>query len=108
MKFENELKIKVRIYKVFCGFNHCYAVSVNGDIFGWGNPKNFRLTGDFGDFIPKAPKLLIINWKSDKTYGESELKNDAKKPQVDERKIIEMLNQKNKMHTIPDIFVYFY
>lgn len=107
IKFDSESKTNVKIDKIFCGFHHCFAVSSMGDIYGWGNPRNFRLTVEFGEVIPRNPKILSINWKSEKSQNDPEQKNEAQKPITDERHVIEIIRSKNKIFTIKEIFVNF-
>ena len=106
IKFESDSETKVSIHKIFCGFHHCFAVSSAGDVYGWGNPRNFRLTGEFGEVIPKFPKLLSFNLKSDKKNEDSDKKDDVSKPITDERHIIEMIRTKNKIFSIKEIHVH--
>jgi alpha-tubulin suppressor-like RCC1 family protein len=116
IKFESESKIKIKVEKVFCGFHHCFALSANGDIYAWGNPRNFRLTQEYGDSIPKNPKMINITWKSDrntdvqleeagKADGEKNEEEGNQKPPLDERHIISMIRTKKKVLSIKEIFV---
>lgn len=106
IKYENESKSKVLIDKIFCGYHHCFAISSSGDIYGWGNPRNFRLTQEYGEIIPKNPKILSINWKTERLNEarEGEKDDGNEKPQMDERHIISLVKSKKNI-SIKEIFV---
>lgn len=106
VKFEIDSKKKISIEKIFCGYQSCFAISVVGDIYAWGNPRNNRLTKDFDDKTEKKPKLINIVWKIDskkKANDDDDDENKAKK--IDEREILTLLNNKLRLPEFSDLFV---
>ena len=112
IKFETggSSKNKFVIEKLFCAYHHCFALTDTGDIYGWGNPKNFRMTQLFGDNIVKQPKLVQIEWKSEKVAKKKDENNeeDGEKTNVDDKYIMYLIKGKKKNLTIKDIFVSLY
>lgn len=109
-KFENDTKSKISIEKIFCGYHSCFAISVVGDIYAWGNPRNYRLTQDYGDKVLKNPKNINITWKNDgkmKKIQDDDEEDNEKEKKFDERDILNLLNSKNKVTTFAQLFVNF-
>ena len=54
-----EVKVKGKSWaNIFIGYNHCYGVTNEGEIYGWGTSSCYRLTSDYGEVQGKEPKLL--------------------------------------------------
>jgi len=124
MKFiASDQSTKVNINKIFSGYGHCFAFSTSGDIFAWGNCASSRLTKDYGDTQLNQPKLINFNFKAnDKKFveiDEEEEENDVEKPEeeekkevkeeikenVDDRKIIAMINEDGSIRTFNELMV---
>lgn len=106
IKFENDTKGKVSIEKIFCGYHSCFAISVVGDIYAWGNPRNHRLTLDYGDKVLKNPKNINVVWKNDsKSKKLNDDDDDQKLKLLDEKAIMAILNNKIKVPTFNQLFV---
>ena len=77
-----------------------------GDIYAWGNPRNFRLTKDFDDKTELKPKLINITWKVDTNKKANDEEDDENKPKkIDEREILTLLNNKLRIPNFIDLFV---
>lgn len=56
-----EVKVKGKSWaNIFIGYNHCYGVTNEGEIYGWGTSSCYRLTSDYGEVQGKEPKLLKL------------------------------------------------
>jgi alpha-tubulin suppressor-like RCC1 family protein len=107
---------KVAIYKIFANYDSCFALSYLGDVYAWGNPRLFRLTGAFGDEISKLPKIIEIEWLQKGTKNEAvpednqEDENDEEDPiineNLDERQILTILNKNLKILSFKELFIY--
>lgn len=121
MKFSSfDSGVKVLISKIFAGYNHCFAFSVSGNIFAWGNCGSARLTKDYGTEQQKQPKLINLNFKSiaqkdkDDENNEDSENNQAgadkpeEKENIDERKIISLINQEGSIRNFNELMVFLY
>lgn len=106
IKYETDNKSKSVIDKIFCGYHHCYLITNTGDLYAWGNPKNFRLSQIFGDVIVKQPKLLQIDWKNEK-QGQKKADNEenGEGTLIDDRYILYLIKGKKSNLILKDIFV---
>ena len=99
IKIENENKKLIPIGKIFAGYSHSFAMSENGEIFGFGSSQCYRLTADFGDNQLKLPKLInLFSTGTNYMINEENTIIGNKKNQIDERFILARLEDK---HTIP-------
>ena len=111
IKFENDSKIKISIEKIFCGYHSCFAISVIGEIYAWGNPRNFRLSHDFGDKVLKNPKVININWKNDsktKKIQDDDDEDKEKDTKMQERDIFTILNSNLIVPDFLQLFVLYH
>jgi alpha-tubulin suppressor-like RCC1 family protein len=106
IKYETDSKSKSVIEKIFCGYHHCYIITNTGELYAWGNPKNFRLTQIFGNVIVKQPKLLQIDWKNEKAGPKkSDIDENGEGSKVDDRYILYLIKGKKNNLIIKDILV---
>jgi alpha-tubulin suppressor-like RCC1 family protein len=111
---ETSNKKKVNICKVFANYDHCFTISYMGDIYAWGNPRLFRLTGSFGDEISKVPKGIEIEWNHKGTENNNQEKDDYDdnnkdekfkfQNNLDERQILVVLNKSLKIFSFKEIY----
>jgi alpha-tubulin suppressor-like RCC1 family protein len=67
-------QINIAIIKIYGNYDHCFALSASGELYGWGNPRLNRLTNSIDDEICKNPREISINWKE---IQEDEMENNA-------------------------------
>ncbi len=115
IKFENESKKKTMIHKIYANYSHCFAIAENGDLYGWGSNKCFRLTADYGDVQESIPKLIsLFSSKAGNTGGgggdgmmdaENSGGGGGKKNQIDERYILARLEDKTPLVNFKELFI---
>ena len=103
-----EIKLKGKNWvDIFMGYNHCYGVTNEGEIYGWGTSTCYRLTSDYGDVQGKEPKLLKLS--SSQNGGESEEQKHRggknKKNQVGERVFLSRLKDKYNIPTYDELIL---
>jgi len=95
---------KVAIYKIFAGYDHCFAISESGEIYGWGNARLNRLTeclaNDEDYKVQKYPKPITIKWNSIKDEVEEKYEVNENGEQIikpvtmlDEIGVLKILNK---------------
>jgi alpha-tubulin suppressor-like RCC1 family protein len=117
IKFENESKKKVMINKIYANYSHCFAIAENGELYGWGSSKCFRLTADYGDVQEAMPKLIsLFNSKAAVNQGggggpspmivDGENSSPGgKKNAIDERYILARLDDKTPVTNFKELFM---
>lgn len=108
----SQINKKVAIYKIFSGYDHCYAISESGEIYGWGNARLNRLTDVFQDKVDKYPKTITIKWNSIKDEVEEKLELNEEgefglKPisMLDEIGVLKILNKNYQITSFKDYLV---
>lgn len=97
---QNINRKKVAIYKIFAGYDHCFAISESGEIYAWGNARLNRLTEVFKDKVAKYPMPITIKWNSIKDEVEEKLEVNENGEQLmkpiimlDEIGVLKILNK---------------
>ena len=115
--FDDNQDKKPIISKLFTGFSHCFAITTDSDLFGWGQLELYRLTSDYGKILQNHPK--VIQYESCMNQAKNEEKdpeenNDEEKVEsnvkavddrVEENKLLSIIYSKEKITSFNSVVV---